>query len=519
MSANVINDIEEQKKKYIELFPDDMTISDMSNKLDSMEQNDETALYRQEFCNELVYAITAGYIEYGTNADFKNDELVQIFIRNVHRLPKDKCFYQMLSSFYQGKNKECMTFFDLFCDHIKEEIESGQEPYNEALLVDGLLEPMKGAFPGFWSHAQKKMEKLCTTDGTQELCGLMDQIYSRSSDDEAVDILIAYIQKYPNIIVTKEYLACIYFNLKMYQNSIACFESVDEEDTMLFAMCPGTREALLGDAYGKIRNYKLEEEHYRKAVEYNPKMLYVTNNIGYSLYKQKRYIEALEIFKSCVDEKKDLPYAANNYLRTLIALGRNRDAKEFIKRKEFKLVKSLVDKAKNLPDTNQRITKKDIEAEAKLKEFEPEDVEETQVDTTALKVKGSQFSTEKILEDELTQRIENNMPVFGMNLKMYKRKGEYGRQYIIPVGRLDLFCEDESGNLYVIELKKDSGYDDAYKQTSDYLDWFAQSPKFKDRKVYGIICLNNPTADLISKVKSDDRMRLFEYQVSYTEIK
>lgn len=83
---------------------------------------------------------------------------------------------------------------------------------------------------------------------------------------------------------------------------------------------------------------------------------------------------------------------------------------------------------------------------------------------------------------------------------------------------MDLFCEDEAGNLYVIELKKDSGYDDAYKQTSDYLDWFAQSHKFKDKKVYGIICLNNPTADLISKVKSDDRMRLFEYQVSYTEI-
>lgn len=108
--------------------------------------------------------------------------------------------------------------------------------------------------------------------------------------------------------------------------------------------------------------------------------------------------------------------------------------------------------------------------------------------------------------------------VFGMNLKMYKRKGEYGRRYIIPVGRLDLFCEDEAGNLYVIELKKDSGYDDAYKQTADYLDWFAQSPKFKDKKVYGIICLNNPTADLISRVKSDARMRLFEYQVSIRKL-
>ncbi|MBQ2034293.1 MAG: DUF91 domain-containing protein, partial [Peptococcaceae bacterium] len=98
------------------------------------------------------------------------------------------------------------------------------------------------------------------------------------------------------------------------------------------------------------------------------------------------------------------------------------------------------------------------------------------------------------------------------------RYGEYGRQYIIPCGRLDLLCEDDKGNLYVIELKKDSGYDDAYKQTAQYLDWFATAEKFKDINVYGIICLNNPTKELIKKVHADKRMRLFEYQISYREL-
>lgn len=88
----------------------------------------------------------------------------------------------------------------------------------------------------------------------------------------------------------------------------------------------------------------------------------------------------------------------------------------------------------------------------------------------------------------MTAKIENGIPVFGLKLKMYKRKGEYGRQYIIPIGRLDLLCEDCEGNLYIIELKKDSGYDDAYKQTADY-----------------------------KKVHSDRRMKLFEYQISYIE--
>lgn len=117
-------------------------------------------------------------------------------------------------------------------------------------------------------------------------------------------------------------------------------------------------------------------------------------------------------------------------------------------------------------------------------EFQDLDEEEsTEKVTIDIGVKRQQFSNEKLLEDELTARIESGMPAFGMNLKIYKRKGEYGRQYIIPVGRLDLLCEDSGGNLYVIELKKDSGYDDPYRQTAEYLDWFEHSEKFKDRKV------------------------------------
>ena len=82
---------------------------------------------------------------------------------------------------------------------------------------------------------------------------------------------------------------------------------------------------------------------------------------------------------------------------------------------------------------------------------------------------------------------------------------------------MDLLCEDKAGNLYIIELKKDSGYDDAYRQIAEYLDWFEKSEKFKDKKVYGIICLNSPTQALIDKVHADNRMKLFEYQISYTE--
>ena len=80
-----------------------------------------------------------------------------------------------------------------------------------------------------------------------------------------------------------------------------------------------------------------------------------------------------------------------------------------------------------------------------------------------------------------------------------------------------MLCEDVAGNLYVIELKKDSGYDDVYQQLAGYLEWFENSENFKGKKVYGIICLSNPTKTLIDKVHADKRMKLYEYQISYTE--
>ena len=129
-----------------------------------------------------------------------------------------------------------------------------------------------------------------------------------------------------------------------------------------------------------------------------------------------------------------------------------------------------------------------------------------------------QFQSEKVLEDELTMRMEAGMEVFGLPLKIYRRHGEYGRQYIFPKGRLDILAEDKDGNLYIVELKKDSGYDDAYKQTAEYIDWF-QKHKARGKKVYGIICLNEPGRALIEAVRKDARVRLYEYRISYDEVK
>lgn len=85
--------------------------------------------------------------------------------------------------------------------------------------------------------------------------------------------------------------------------------------------------------------------------------------------------------------------------------------------------------------------------------------------------------------------------------------------------RFDILCEDENGDFYIVELKKDSGYDDAYEQTAQYIDWFAANKAPKGKKTYGLICLNSPTEVIKAKVRKDRRIKLFEYKVSYEEVK
>ena len=193
--------------------------------------------------------------------------------------------------------------------------------------------------------------------------------------------------------------------------------------------------------YGKTKNHAEEERCYREAnewcLEYDIYREYLLNNLGYCLYQQKKYNEAKEVLLQCIKANLDYPNSAYNYIRTLLALGQYEEAKKFIDETDCKISKSFKDRVE-----------KGLAKKEKNKNSEPAVPDILEEDTAKVPmkdigIKREQFTNEKLLEDELTARIESGIPVFGLNLKIYKRRGEYGRQYIIPVGRLDLLCEDD----------------------------------------------------------------------------
>ncbi len=484
------------------------TIEERAEEINSIKNETEQYGLRKIFCNDLLYMISGGYVYYQVES-FSKDSWVRLFVEQVRKLPKEEYYWKAVAAFFVGNKDVCIK-------NLKWEIEcSAQETVGavqigESDIVDLYIEPFKNAYLGFWEDLHKLITPYCKQDGAHKLCKLMGEFYSCEDNDKAAELLLDYIQLYPNITVAKEYLATLYYQMKRWNNAIALFESIDEP--MLYANTKDQIFFLLALAYSKIKDLKNEENYYRKCLEMNVYSPYAKNNLAYCLYKQKRFSEAKQLLEECVVNRADMPNAANNYVRVLIAMGRNKDAKSFVSETQEKIAKNLREKVKSLDSSNAKI-KKDVLVAI------PEDDELATIEKNiVIDIKKHQFTSEKILEDELTSRIDAGIPVFGVNLRIYKRKGEYGRQYQTPVGRLDLFCEDEKGDLYIIELKKDSGYDDAYAQTARYLDWFEQEEKFKGKKIYGIICLNNPTQKLIDKVHADKRMKLYEYFVSYREV-
>lgn len=504
---------EELESLYQKEFADCQSVLEVSDKLETIESEYIDDL-RGLLCNEILYMISVGYTKYN-RLNFEKSDLISLLCKNIQLISSGYTYMKAVNAFFQYNDKKCLMLLENWLEEsyqkANDTITKPADVMDEYGFVDTCFEPFKEAFPGFWTSLGQILKKFPCQKGLPELCEVIDLYYQCKTDEETLDMLLDAMQKYPGIILIKELIAYTYYSMKMWNNAIAYLELI--EDSSYFFRKYDVY-FMFAWSYGKLKNRRLEEEYYRKSLEENPYNIDTINNLGFCLYTQKKLTEAKVFFEQCLEIDQNYVYASNNYVRVLIALGRNKDAKAFVNSGKYKISKEFRRRVEKLDNTNARI-QENVEKDVVVESTDDENAQENCVD---LGVERQQFSNEKILEDELTARIESGVNVFGLNLKMYKRKGLYGRQFIIPVGRLDLLCEDNEGNLYVVELKKDSGYGDAYRQTANYLDWFEHSAEYKDKKVYGIICLNSPTKELVEKVHQDKRMRIYEYQISYTEL-
>ena len=408
---------EEYEKLYMERY-EELPLSKTLEQIEQIADKTEQEEMRTRFCRNWLYCITGGYTKYEPDMDFEKNSNIKLFIENIEKLKDDRHFFWALYYFYKGDRKRCIDRIKKLLYKALKCYDKDKQFMDEYSFVDCFLEPYKNAFDGFWLQLYEIFEELPVEQDIKDFCGLINDYYTLESEDEVIERLISFINRYPDFKTPKELIGLMYYDKKMWRNAIGYFEkAIDDGENMLFPL--DDIYFMLAWSYSKCKDHKQEEIYYRKAVEIYRYTPFKLNNLGYCLYQQKKYSEAKIIFEECLEKKLDVKYAANNYVRVLIATGRNKDAKAFIKKGEFRVAKELKDKVNKLDNTNARL-KKDISVDEI-------DEEETSVEikNIDLGVKRQQFSSEKILEDELTARIESGIPVFGMRLKVYNRKGEF----------------------------------------------------------------------------------------------
>lgn len=503
---------EKAYQKFEQRFPSDMALEEIDAELEQMSA-EEAEVYNAVLCNELFLSFCSNFLTYNktTIEAITESKDYRIFKKRYLNLSAHM-FYDAYTAFLEGRRKELKEYLHEYMQIFMED----PIAFGESDVAGGVLLAFKNAYTGFWPFVKEEIQAIPHDEIAVELCDVIDSFYHAETNEEALEVLTGAYQKYPESHTIDEMLAVTYYDEKHYGNAIAAFERLYVPETGSYDTWLHTQDQIcfyLGFSNDKLKDRKTAIEYYEKAVEIYPQCPYAANNLGYAYYREKQYDKAYAILKRCIDERleDDLVYPVDNFARLLYAMGRYKEAKEFIKTAPAKVPKAIREKIEKAPDKD---------SEKKLLEPIPEEAEEDAEPVAKITIarKGVQFQSEKVLEDELTMRMEAGMEVFGLPLKIYRRHGEYGRQYIFPKGRLDILAEDKDGNLYIVELKKDSGYDDAYKQTAEYIDWF-QKHKARGKKVYGIICLNAPGRALIEAVRKDDRVRLYEYRISYDEVK
>lgn len=122
------------------------------------------------------------------------------------------------------------------------------------------------------------------------------------------------------------------------------------------------------------------------------------------------------------------------------------------------------------------------------------------------------------LEHQLRDFIAANLSaidVGGRRLSLFRGSGgRSGIEFQTDVGFIDILAQDESGALFVFELKRADAPDKALGQLARYMGWVKQSG-LAPGGVHGVIMARNISVKLRYAVEAVPNVHLFEYELQF----
>lgn len=318
-------------------FPAEMPVTEVADKLDTMQAHPDIEQIRIWFNNVLLAFITLDYLEYSENRkNFLKETSVQLFFRNTEKILGNP-YFQAVACFFKGQYEKSLRMVRTVMKSNAEE-----EPYNLQELAYCYIVPFKNAFPGFWQMVVLQLKQSGAEQLVIEHAELVRDYYFAATEEEKCLLLTDFLQNHSDSVIAHELLGMTYGRMKRWKNQIACLETIEEQPCLFTKACINFQ---IGWAYGKEKDWEQEEAYYRNCLELEWDYPFANNNLAYSFYQQKRYAEAKELLEFCLEKELDLSCAANNYVRVLLAMGNGTAARSFIKSGAYPVSKSLVKRA------------------------------------------------------------------------------------------------------------------------------------------------------------------------------
>jgi len=383
-------EIKKLDEDYDNLIPvDGISWQDFAAKINSLKIEQKNKIYFQcKVLDDALHQYCGQYLYYPKKDNEFCSGLKKIILETTELLPKDYNFGWCVYYYFKNDKKNLEKTLDEYFEWRNFE----ENPVDEVSFVQDFLIVYKNAYREFYKKMSERFKKLNCTEA-ENLCNLFeDYYYNCKTDDEKENLLVNYIQDNPETILAKEFLGYIYEDKKLWYNAISIFEQVAGKSVFYYF---AEIYFSLAWCYGKVKEYSAEEENYRKCLKENQNYEWALNNLGWSLYKQKKFADAEKIFLQCLKEERDKEeqkFSANNLVRVYLQTGEIAKAKKFIESKKFKIDKLWIKRVNNYSAKNISTDEKD---------FENEGSSENKKFVTDDKVKREQFTSEKILEDEI----------------------------------------------------------------------------------------------------------------------
>lgn len=506
-------------EKPVDVEDDDLTVEEIEAKLKSCPKDEELRM-------DLARALVNRHI-YGENGHPAGDRAdLDRANELLSNLPMDEALYDRAYLAYQ--DKKMREFMELSTKWASEYGDPDEKPISADSAYFLFDYPFPENPPEVWGKWAKALEGAWKGSAVVLTFRGLSKWHHENKPEEAISDFVLALEKDPSFWLAAWNCAEIYCEQENWRSAYGYFlKALKGAPDIATAFVP-YRAA--GCCFA-LKDYAKAEKHLRQCYEVSPDFSEGRNDLGWCLYKQGKYEEALQVFDEAIKRGEDGKYPLRNRARVLAKLGRYEEAIEAWQKCSHRGVisKGIQEEISKLRDVlakmrlGQAVVVDELPDEVEEAESVAEEEEEQAVSPQKTKQGTPRLTvkTEKMLEEMVEDMINKGKEVFGKTLRMFGSPdgSAYGRQYATPIGLIDLLTEEtKTGDYVVVELKRDESDDQVIGQISRYISWVREHLAKNGKKVYGVVCVKNASQKLLLAARNTPGVEVYEYDLSFRAV-